>query len=107
MADIYSTKHIIMTDGERYKLLVKAATGIPLYYPTLYITSQIRGCGQSVSTIQSFITSLKVLLRWSAHYSVDMEERFIRKEFLTLQEVEALRDFCKKPLKEKEPKSPT
>ncbi len=103
MTDIYSTKHIIMGDGERYKLLVNANTGIPLYYPTLYITSQIRGGGQSVSTIQSFITSLKVLLRWSDHYSLDMEERFIRKEFLTLQEVESLRDFCKKPLKEKEP----
>lgn len=103
MAYIYSTKHIILSDGERYKLLVKADTGIPLYYPTLYITSQIRGGGQSVSTIQSFITSLKVLLRWSNHYSVDIQERFSRKEFLTLQEVESLRDFCKKPLKEKIP----
>lgn len=103
MTDIYSTKHIIMGDGERYKLLVNANTGTPLYYPTLYITSQIRGGGQSVSTIQSFITSLKVLLKWSNHYSVNMEKRFSRKEFLTLQEVESLRDFCKKPLKEKEP----
>ncbi|MBI9091113.1 MAG: site-specific integrase [Desulfobacterium sp.] len=103
MTDIYSTKHFIMDNGERYKLLVNATTGIPLYYPTLYITSQIRGGGQSVSTIQSFITSLKVLLRWLDHYSVDMEERFRRKEFLTLQEVESLRDFCKKPLKEKVP----
>jgi len=100
MTDIYSTKHIILSDGERYKLLVNANTGIPLYYPTLYITSQIRGGGQSVSTIQSFITSLKVLLKWLDHYSVNMEERFRRKEFLTLQEVESLRDFCKKPLKE-------
>ena len=104
MADNYSTKHIIMSDGERCKLLVNANTGIPLYYPTLYITSQIRGGSRSVSTIQSFITSLKVLLRWLDHYSIDIEERFNRKEFLTLQEVESLRDFCKKPLKEKEPK---
>ena len=103
MTDIYSTKHIILSDGERYKLLVNTNTGIPLYYPTLYITSQIRGGGQSVSTIQSFITSLKVLLKWLDHYSVDMEERFSRKEFLTLQEVESLRDFCKKPLKENIP----
>ncbi len=51
MTDIYSTKHIILSDGERDKLLVNADTGIPLYYPTLYITSQIRGDAQSVSTI--------------------------------------------------------
>jgi len=102
MADNYSTKHFIMGDGERYKLLADAKTGIPLYYPTLYITSQIRGGGQSVSTIQSFITSLKVLLRWLEYYSINIEERFIQKKFLTLQEVESLRDFCKKPLKEKE-----
>ena len=103
MTENITTRHIILSDGERYKLPVNTETGIPLHYPTLYITSQLRGGGQSVSTIQGFITALKVLSRWLDHYSVDIESRFSRKEFLTLHEVESLRDTCKQPLREKAP----
>ena len=96
------TKHFIMNNGERYKLLTDFKTGIPLYYPTLYITSQVRGSGHSVSTIQSFISSMKVLLKWEEYYSIGLEGRFKRKNFLSLREIESLRNFCKKPMKENE-----
>ena len=62
------TKHFIMNNKERYKLLTDFKTGIPLYYPTLY-NPQVRGSGHSVSTIQSFISSMKVLLKWEEYYS--------------------------------------
>ncbi len=54
-------KHISLLNGERYKLLVDAESGIPLYYPSLYITTHVRGAGHSVSTIQSDTTSTTIL----------------------------------------------
>ncbi|WP_372879532.1 tyrosine-type recombinase/integrase [Spongiibacter marinus] len=94
------TKHIVSSTGERQKLLVDGCSGVPLFYPNLYITSQIRGSAKSVATIQSFITSMKVLYSWSAEYSVDIEGRWKRAEWLKIWEVDSLRDFCSLALRQ-------
>jgi len=97
-----TVKHITLRDGERHKLLVSADSGIPLYYPSLYITSHVRGAGHSVSTIQAAITALKVMYSWLDHYGLDIESRFQQAELLTQNEIISLRDFAKKPLKDEE-----
>ena len=94
MLEQFNTKHIISKTGERLKLLVDGSTGVPLYYPNLYITSQIRGAAKSVATIQSFITSLKVLYAWSLEYVIDIESRWVSGEWLNVCEIDSLRDYC-------------
>lgn len=98
MVDL-AARHIVSRQGERLKLLVDAASGIPLYYPNLYITSQIRGGAKSVATIQSFITSMKVLYFWCDEYSIDVEGRWSRGEWLKVWEIDSLRDHCSLALK--------
>lgn len=95
-----STKHIVSNDGERLKILVEQATGVPLFYPNLYITSQIRGGCKSIATIQSFITSMKVLNCWSAKYSIDIERRWKCGDWFQIWEVDSLRDFCSRVLRD-------
>ncbi|MEJ1355672.1 MAG: site-specific integrase [Candidatus Sedimenticola sp. (ex Thyasira tokunagai)] len=89
-----ATKHIVSGGGERLKLLVVSSSGLPLFYPNLYITSQIRGGAKSVATIQSFITSMKVLYSWSVEYSIDIEDRWMSGEWLEIWEIDSLRDHC-------------
>jgi integrase len=95
----FRTRHIIMRDGERFKIIVNADTGVPLYYPTLYATSQIRNRSQSVLSIQSIITAIKCLMGWMEHHSIEIEKRFRQGELLNLREIESLRDFFKLPIK--------
>ncbi len=95
-----STKHIVTKDGERMKILVEQATGVPLFYPNLYITSQIRGGDKSIATIQSFITSMKILYCWGAKYSIDIEGRWKRGDWFQIWELDSLRDFCSLGLRE-------
>ncbi|WP_426576496.1 hypothetical protein ACP179_18970 [Xenorhabdus stockiae] len=93
------TKHIVSETGERLKLLVDGSSGVPLFYPNLYSTSQIRGAAKSIATIQSYITSMKVLYSWAAEYSVDIEDRWKRAEWLKVWEIDSLRDYCSLPLR--------
>ena len=38
--------------GEHYRMLVDRNTGIPAFWPTLYITTQVRNKGQSVAAME-------------------------------------------------------
>ena len=46
--------------GERFSILVDD-TGMPLYYPALYVTAELRGASLSINTINSVLSSLKLL----------------------------------------------
>lgn len=94
-----SVKHFKLSSGEGYKLLVDANTGIPLYYPSLYVTSQKRGNGHALATVQSTITALKTMYAWLDYFNIDIEGRFINKNLLLQNEIISLRDFCKKAVK--------
>jgi integrase len=97
--DALATKHIVSSDGERLKLLVSRSSGIPLFYPNLYITSQIRGRSKSIATTQSFITSMKVLYSWNHQFSIDFEGRWACGKWLMVWEIDSLRDHCSLALK--------
>lgn len=91
-------KHIESKDGERHKILCSADDGIPVFYPTLFITNHVRGAGLSVSTTQVVITSIKVLYAWMDCYQIDLEDRFKNGLLLSDNEIISLRDFSKTKL---------
>lgn len=91
-------KHIEYKDGERHKILCSADDGIPVFYPTLFITNHVRGAGLSVSTTQVVITSIKVLYAWMDCYQIDLEDRFKNGLLLSDNEIISLRDFSKTKL---------
>jgi len=105
-------KYFKLTEGERYILLKDEFSGMPLYYPNLYITSSIRGASRSISSIESFISAYKVLCAWEIDRATkntkklkrirnyNIEERFARGLFFTRTEIESIRDFYWQPLKE-------
>ena len=60
----YRIKTFIMQSGERYCLLIDRTTGTPLYYPNLYVTTQIRNNGKSVAAMESALSSINVFLSY-------------------------------------------
>lgn len=93
-----SIKHVMLSDGERYKVLTDSS-GAPLFYPSLYVTAHVRGAAQSVSTMHNTLQALKFMYLWLDHYKIDIEARFKKAELLELHEIISLRDFAKKSMK--------
>lgn len=83
--------------GERFSLLVDDS-GMPLYYPSLYVTAEMRGASLSINTIDNALSALKAMYAWQDYYGLDLESRFKRSELLLPHEIHSLRDFMQKPL---------
>ena len=90
----YRVKSFVLKSGERYCLLVDKVTGLPLYYPNLFVTTQVRNISQSVASMESALTSINVLLTFCNERDIDLEARFLRREFFQLNELDAIRDHC-------------
>lgn len=88
-------KQITCGDGERSVLLVDE-TGIPLYFPNLFITTQVRSASMATGTIKMALIALQVLERWQLKYQVDLVSRFRSGQFLKDHEFNSIRDFSQK-----------
>ncbi len=82
-----------MSSGERYCLLV-SSSGLPLFYPNLYVTTQVRNRSQSFSAMESTLGGISVLHRFLDERGENLEERFRKGRFLEDSELDAIRDFC-------------
>lgn len=89
--------------GERFSILVDNA-GMPLYYPALYVTAEMRGRSLSINTINNALSALKAMCAWQSYYGLDLESRFKQSELLCRHEIHSLRDFMQKPLEDMCPK---
>ena len=45
-------------------MLVHAETGMPTWWPTLFVTTQLRNPGKSVSRMEAALGAIQVLLTW-------------------------------------------
>lgn len=100
---LLAIRHIQFRQGERHKLLVDAQTGIPLYYPSLFITTHVRAGGASVSTLQASLTALKVLYAWQKDQGINLEVLFSSGKVLRLEEITSLVGFSARLLREERP----
>ena len=88
----YRIRHCRWESGERYCMLVDAETGMPPWWPTLYITTQVRNRGHSVATMEQALRSIRMLLRFAEAEEIDLEERVLTRRFLKLDEIDWLCD---------------
>lgn len=84
----------LFADGERYPML-HGASELPLFYPTLYATTQLRNRGAAVNTIKNQLADIQVLLRWESVNKRNLADEFGRGQLLSLPDVVSLRDFAK------------
>lgn len=92
----------VFAEGERVPML-HDEQGIPLFYPTLFATSQLRNAGAAVNTIRNKLADLVVLHRWEQANGRDLIAEFRTGRFLTLADVVSLRDFAKLDMRELKP----
>ncbi|PRC94802.1 site-specific integrase [Solimicrobium silvestre] len=87
-------KSFVMKNGERYCLLVSKASGLPYYYPNLFLITQVRNRSLSTAAMESTLASLNVLMAFNEKSNVDIEVRFLKRLFLQPNEMDAIRDYC-------------
>lgn len=89
----YAVRSVRFNDGERVPVLICRNTGIPLWYPTLFVISQIRNNNKASATMASNLEAIKLFLLWADSRKIDIQERFSKADFLTNNEVESLKTF--------------
>lgn len=87
-------KSFVMAEGERYCLLVESNTGLPLYFPNLFVSTQVRNRSLSFSAMQSALSGIAVLLKFMFERDEDIEDRFKQNQFFEINELDAIKDFC-------------
>lgn len=83
-----------MESGERFCLLVDKAQEMPLYYPSLFVTTQIRNQSLSVAAMESALSGINVLLSFCDERGINLESRILSREFFAPHELDAFRDYC-------------
>jgi hypothetical protein len=83
-----------MQSGERYSLLLDKTTGEPLFYPNLFVTTQVRNRSNSVASMEAALSGINVLLSFFDDRGIDLKERFLKRTFFSLGELDAIRDYC-------------
>lgn len=84
----------IFSGGERMPML-HDELGMPLFYPTLFATSQLRNAGAAVNTIRNKLADIIVLLRWEHQQGRDLISEFRVGQLLTVADIVSIRDFAK------------
>jgi integrase len=86
-------RSFVMESGERYCLLLDQS-GLPLYFPNLYVTTQVRNRSLSFSAMESTLNGISVLNRYLEERDENLEVRFYEGRFLDDSELDAIRDYC-------------
>lgn len=94
MPENFFMKSFVMDDGERYCLLVDKASGIPLYYSNLFVTTQVRNASLSYSSMEAALGGISVILKFMIERNDNLESRFQQRRFFEVHELDALRDYC-------------
>lgn len=94
----------VLSGGERVPML-HDERGLPLFYPTLFATVQLRNAGAAVNTIRNKLADIVVLLRWQQRHGRDLISEFAQGNFLSVADVVSLRDFAKLDMRDQSPVS--
>jgi integrase len=96
---MYGVTRFAMDSGERNCLVVEHSNGLPLFYPNLYLTTQLRNRSVALATMEAEASHLVVLLRYLDRRGIDLELRFTEKQFFKDYELDDLRDFTQRKLR--------
>lgn len=87
-------KTFVMDSGERYCLLIDSHSTLPLFYPNLYVTTQIRNKSLSYSAMESTLSSISVFISFFDTQNENIEKRIREGRLFQESELDALKDFC-------------
>lgn len=82
-------------NGERYPVLLDP-DGLPLWYPTLFVTTQVRNASKASNTMKAVLGCIRILLNWADSKGMSLVRRFADRKWLRNQEIESLFEFTRR-----------
>lgn len=89
----YRIQPLVFANGERNALLL-GLDGKPMFDPTVYTQSQVRGAGSTVSTLTHHLEAIKILFLF-LDSSKDLEHRLSQRKLFALGELDTLVAICR------------
>lgn len=99
MGPTFRVRIVVFTSGERFPVLLDQQ-GCPLFRPTLFALTQVRGRNLSTSTISNVLRAIVVLEHFLAAQGIDIDDRLEYGDLLSVAEVEGLVRSSRQPLAE-------
>ena len=94
----FSVRTVRLQSGERLPMLLAGSTGVPLFEPTLYAVTELRGRGVASATIKQSLQAVMVLCAALERLGVDLNARLADRRLLEAGEIEELVHCCHLPM---------
>ncbi len=99
MEPAFRVRIVVFASGERFPVLLDEH-GCPLFRPTVFALTQVRGRNLSTNTISNVLRAIVVLEHFLAARRIDIDSRLEYGELLSVAEVEGLIRSSRQPLAE-------
>ncbi|WP_369937284.1 tyrosine-type recombinase/integrase [Xanthomonas tesorieronis] len=99
MGPAFRVRIVVFASGERFPVLLDEH-GCPLFRPTIFALTQVRGRNLSTNTISNVLRAVVVLELFLAAQRIDIDSRLQYGELLSVAEVEGLIRSSRQPLAE-------
>ncbi len=91
----YTVTEIDLTPGERISIIRDSSTGIPLFDPMVWATTELRSAGQRPNSINQALRGVAVLQRYLDAQGISLDARLREGKFLTQAEATGLAAACR------------
>jgi integrase len=98
MGHRYVVRIVVFQSGERFPVLLDRGSGAPLFDPTLFAVTQIRGRNRATATIEQALRAVMVLHVFLDASGIDLPARLQEGRLLELGELEELARHCRLPV---------
>ncbi|WP_144426478.1 tyrosine-type recombinase/integrase [Burkholderia pseudomallei] len=96
----YFVKTLVLPSGERLPSLIERLTGLPVFYPNLYVVIELRQINAATATIERALREIMVLLDYLSSSGIDLAELIRKGEFFSLGEIDGLVRHCRQSFRQ-------
>ncbi len=98
MDNPYRLRTVVLVGGERLPMLLRRSDGVPLFDPTAYVLSQVRGRSQSAATIERHLRGIMHLQVFTEAEGINIDDRINSGRLLSIHELDALAEAAGRPI---------
>ena len=98
MGTQYAITTVVFKNGERFPILIERSRGLPLFDPTVFALSEVRGRNRAHNTIEQVLRAVAVFHLYCDSFGIDVTSRLTDGQLLTLAEIDSLVQYCRVPL---------
>jgi integrase len=94
-----AVRTLITPSGERLPMLIDRSTGMPVFYPNLYVLTELRQINRASATMERALREISVLHDYLNDVGIDLDERIREGRLFSLGEIDGLARHCRQAIR--------